>query len=93
MIYRKLKDFIEKDGISTASIFGTLNSRDCIFCYRKNGVLNSYQCNGFYDGKYDFLLEYYVKGITPIYTTECDKITPSIKITPLLKITLAEKLE
>jgi len=79
-IYRKLKDYIytEHNIITTTKlIFGDLMSTNCEFWYDGK----TYKPCGYYDGSYDFLLEYYVKGISPMYRIENNKIIPYLHIT------------
>lgn len=85
MIYKKLKEYIKKDGNTTFSIFGTLTDKNIIWCFKNidepDEPYIEKQLYGFYRGEYDFLLEYYVKGIIPIYKIINDKIVPFLKVT------------
>ena len=80
-IYRKLKDYISKTESGTTLIFGDLMSRDCCYCYEdKNGKWHDWFGAGIYGGEMDFLLNYYVVGISPKYKMEQDKIVPYLKV-------------
>lgn len=82
-IYRKLKDYIYKgDGYST-SIFGNLMSSDCIYNYEnpnKKGEYVEWRYFGLYGREMDFLLDYYVIGIHPIYNIVKNEIKPMLHI-------------
>ena len=82
-IYRKLKDYIYKgDGYST-SIFGNLMSSDCIYNYEnpnKKGDYIEWRYFGLYGREMDFLLDYYVIGIHPIYNIIQNEIKPMLHI-------------
>ena len=66
--FKKLKEY-DNLGINKVSIL-TLMNTDCEFWY-DNKI---YKPSGIYRGEYDFLLEYYVKGINPMYRIENNKI-------------------
>lgn len=81
-VARKLKEYICEDGSSIFSIFGTLMSPDCLFVYKdENDEWKEYRPGHSYSGEYDFLLEYYVMGISPKYEIINDKIVPYLYIT------------
>jgi len=86
-IYRKLKDYIyeykSKYITSIMSIFGTLDSNDIEFCYKdENGVWIDYTPNGRYlTHDHDFLLEKYVRGISPTYEIIGNQIIPKLRVT------------
>lgn len=74
--FRKLKEYsnLGKDNVTILSLMDTA----CVFWY--DGRI--YKPNGVYHGEYDFLLEYYVKGINPQYTIDGhDRIIPYLYIT------------
>ena len=79
-ISRKLKNYISEEERSIFSIFGNLMSRDCEYHYNKGDEWLVYKPQGTYSGEYDFLLEYYVVGIFPMYRIKDDKIEPYLKI-------------
>ena len=86
-IHRKLKDYIhhEEGGSnrcsSTTVLFGSLMSRDCCFGYEdEEGEWHRWFGQGNYRGEKDFLLEYYVVGITADYRIEDDRIVPYLYI-------------
>lgn len=74
-IFRKLKDY-DNLGKNNITIFNLMD-RDCEFWYDGK----TYKPCGVYSGEYDFLLEYYVKGIIPKYKIENDKIIPYLRVT------------
>lgn len=76
-IYRKLKDYICEEGITTTTIFGSLDSNDCKY-YFDDKVYSPKKC---YGGDYDFLLEYYVMGISPKYEIVDNRIVPYLLVT------------
>ena len=93
-IYRKLKDYIyegEDNGVEyTTVIFGNLTSSNCIFSYEnpnKKGEWVEHEPNGVNLHNVDFLLNYYVVGISPSYKI----IKHTIK--PMLHITLRKDIE
>lgn len=73
--FRKLKEY-DHLGENNVSIL-SLETLHCIFWYDGN----TYQYSGVYDGEYDFLLEYYVEGIKPIFRIENSKIVPYLFVT------------
>ena len=77
MIYKKLREYIEDNGTGRTIIFGDLISTDCEFWYDGK----TYAPTGAYRGEYDFLLDYYVMGISPQYKIVDDKIIPYLHIT------------
>ena len=79
-IYRKLKDYVCEEKSSIFSIFGNLMSRDCEYHYNKGDEWLTYIPSGTYYGEYDFLLEYYVVGIFPMYRIKDNRIEPYLKI-------------
>ena len=81
-IYRKLKDYVQETSYGYTSIFGTIMDRSCIYSFEdENGECREFNCKGVYGHEYDFLYEYYVRGIVPIYKIEDDKIVPYLRIT------------
>ena len=82
-IYRKLKDYILEEPGSTTVIFGDLMSKYCIYYYydENKQEWQEWNCNGFYYHEMDFLLNYYVRGITPMYKIEQDRIVSYLAIT------------
>lgn len=80
-IYRKLKDYIAKTESGSTFIFGDLMSRDCCYCYKdKNGEWHDWFGVGIYGHEMDFLLNYYVVGISAKYKIERDKIVTYLQI-------------
>ena len=73
--FRKLKEYndLGKHGVTILDLM----DRDCEFWYDGK----TYRPSGTYGGSHDFLLEYYVKGIKPMYRIEDDKIIPYLHIT------------
>ena len=81
-IYRRLRDYMHKDGQVVSVIFGTLETRDCSFAYQgANNAWETWSCSGVYAHEKDFLLDYFVTGIAPKYKIEHDKIVPYLQIT------------
>lgn len=81
IIYRKLKDYIQKNDIGSTLIFGNLMSRDCCYVYEDDkGEWHEWFGMGVYGHQMDFLLNYYVVGIFPKYKIEKDTIVPYLKI-------------
>lgn len=81
-IYRRLRDYMHKDGQVVSVIFGSLESRDCSFAYQgANNAWETWSCSGVYAHEKDFLLDYFVAGIVPKYRIERDKIIPYLQIT------------
>lgn len=73
--FRKLKEY-DNLGKNNTMIFNLMDT-DCEFWYDNK----TYRPSGFYSGEYDFLLEYYVRGIMPMYRIENNKIIPYLHIT------------
>ena len=73
--FRKLKEYSNL-GTDNITILDLMR-RDCEYWYDGK----TYKPSGLYYGQYDFLLEYYVKGIMPQYKIENDKIIPYLHIT------------
>lgn len=73
-LFRRLKtyDNLGKNNVTILS----LTDINCEFWYDGK----KYKPSGYYDGSYDFLLEYYVKGIRPMYRIEDNKIIPYLRI-------------
>ena len=73
--FRKLKEYdnIGKDNITIFNLMDT----ECEFWYDGK----TYKPCGWYDGSYDFLLDYYVKGIKASYRIVDNKIIPYLFIT------------
>lgn len=80
-IYRKLRDYIKEEDRTIWNIFGTLESTHCEFHFDQDEEWKTYTPCGIYAGKYDFLLDYYVKGIIPKYKIVKDEIIPYLSIT------------
>ena len=81
-IYRRLRDYIHRNGQIVSVIFGTLETRDCTFAYQgANGIWEEWTCSGVYAHEKDFLLDWFVTGIVPKYRIERDKIIPYLQIT------------
>ena len=79
--FRKLKEY-DNLGKNNITILNLMDMR-CEFRY-KNYQTNEWQSyipSGTYRGEYDFLLEYYVVGIFPMYKIENNKIIPYMRIT------------
>ena len=87
-IYRKLRDYIYDDSNFRTSIFGDIMSDWCIFVYKENDEWKEWTCRGIYCGEKDFLLDYYVRGIFPVY-----KIEQQERIVPYLRIILGKDNE
>ena len=80
-IYRKLKDYIHKNGNSTTSIFGTLHDSRNVYSYEVEGNWQEYNCHGsYFKGEMEHLLDYYVIGIHPFYEIVNDKIVVKLYI-------------
>lgn len=73
--FRKLKEY-DNLGKNNVTILNLMDMR-CEFWYDGK----SFRSSGIYHGEYDFLLEYYVKGISPEYKIEDNKIIPYLRIT------------
>jgi hypothetical protein len=73
--FRKLKEY-DNLGIHDVTILNLMD-RDCEFWF--DGKI--YRPRGTYRGEFDFLLEYYVKGILPRYRIEDNQIIPYLHIT------------
>lgn len=73
--FRKLKEY-DNIGKNNITIFNLMDT-ECEFWYDGK----TYRPCGWYDGSYDFLLEYYVRGIKSSYRVVDDKIIPYLFIT------------
>lgn len=73
--FRKLKEYsnLGKDSVTILNLM----DRTCEFWF--DGKI--YKPSGYYNGSYDFLLEYYVVGIVPMYRIEDNTIIPYMHIT------------
>ena len=81
-IYRKLKDYIYIGDSVITTIFGDLTSTDVEYHYQdEKGEWCCFVYSGAYHHDHDFLLEYYVGGITPEYRIENNKIVPYLSVT------------
>lgn len=87
-IYRKLKHYMYEDPGddehcgSTTSIFGTLRESRNIYNYQdpETNEYVDWSCKGFYYHEKEFLLDYYVIGIFPIYEIVNNTIVAKLKI-------------
>ena len=78
-MFRKLKDYqIDLDDRTRLEI---IPFRECEFKYQTEDGYKSCVITGFNYGQFDFLLEYYVKGILPAYKIVKDKIIPYLIVT------------
>lgn len=65
-IYKKLKDYIQKDDNISWSIFGDLMKDYCRFVWTdEDRITHEWHCRGRYSSEADFLLDYYVLSIMP----------------------------
>lgn len=84
-IYRKFKEYIYEEPRGRTVIFGTLNSPECEFHYQDpkdpDGEWKVFKGGRVFKDEYDFLYEYYVAGINPVYKIVDNKIIPYLSIT------------
>ena len=68
-IYRKFKDYIEKNNNGSTSIFGTIGDNNLILRFFDENTQKfvNWSSYGSYNYEKDFLLEYYVVGIFPYW--------------------------